>query len=212
MALSYILDAPVALGILIITLGLSIWALLDEDFRDKHVLVPYDMLIYREYWRVLTSGFIHGNYLHMLMNMVTFYFFSFILEHRLGHWQFLTLYVLGLVLSNLYVVVRYRRDTSYEGTVGASGAISAVVLSTVICNPYLKFGLPIISEKWPILQLPGYLVAIAFMIYSLVSMFRKSEMNINHAAHLWGALAGIALTFLLKPGVTEVLSRWLGNL
>lgn len=211
MALSYILEAPVALGILVITLGLSIWGLLDENFRDKHILVPYDMLIYKEYWRIFTSGFVHGNYLHMLMNMVSFYFFSFILEHRLGHWQFLALYILGLLLSNLYVVIRYKNDTAYEGSVGASGAISAVVLSAVICNPYLKFGLPVISERWPILQLPGYLVALGFMIYSLVNMFRKSEMNINHAAHLWGALAGIALTFLLKPDVTDVLSRWIGR-
>ncbi|MEZ4827645.1 MAG: rhomboid family intramembrane serine protease [Bacteroidia bacterium] len=211
MAISYILESPVALTILIVTIGLSAWGLLDENFRDKHVLVPYDMLIYREYWRVFTSGFVHGNYFHLLMNMATFYFFSFILEHRLGHWQFLVLYVLGLLLSNLYLVFRYGKDTGYEGSLGASGAISAVVLSTVICNPYLKFGLPVISEQWPVLQLPGYIVALAFMIYSLVNMFRKSEMNINHAAHLWGAIAGIALTFLLKPGVAEVLARWAGR-
>lgn len=212
MALSYLLEAPVALVLLIIIVGISIWGLLDEDFKDKHILIPYDMLVYKEYWRIITSGFIHGNSLHLMFNMGTFYFFAFILEHRLGHWQFLLLYFLGLILSNLAVVIRHKNDTAYEGTLGASGAISAVVLSTTICNPYLKFGLPYISEVWPVFQLPGFVVAFAFIVYSLANMFRKTEMDINHAAHLWGALAGIALTFILKPGVIDLLEKWASRL
>lgn len=207
----YFLQAPVALAIMLSTIAVSIWGLRDESLVDRAMLIPYDMLMYKEYWRIATSGWVHGSYLHLTFNMLTFYFFSFSLEHRLGHWQFGLLYILALILSNGLVVLRYRKDTSYEGSVGASGALSAVILSAVVCNPYLKFGLPFVSQQWPVLQLPGYIVAGGFILYSFVNLFRKSEMQINHDAHLWGAVAGLGLTFVLKPSVTQILGRFIEN-
>lgn len=211
MRIEYLLTSPVALGLLIITIGISIWGLIDENIRDKHTLLPYDMLVYKEYWRIITSGFFHGSPLHLMLNMVTFFFFGFLLEKWLGHWQFGLLYFLGLFISNAIVTFKFRDDSAYEGSVGASGAISAIILSAVICNPNLSFGLPIISEMYPILQLPGYIVAIAFIIYSLIYSFRPSELHINHDAHLWGAVSGIVLTFLIKPAVIDSLGRYISN-
>ncbi|MEL6676836.1 MAG: rhomboid family intramembrane serine protease [Bacteroidota bacterium] len=208
MSISYILDAPVALSLLVITVGLSIWGFKEENFLDKHLLIPYDMLAYKEYWRIITSGFIHGNALHLTMNMVTFYFFAFMLEHRLGHWQFGVLYFLGLFLSNVAVSLKHMKNPSFEGSLGASGAISALVLSAVICNPFLKFGFPIISEMWPILYIPGYILATIYVLYSFINSLRNKEMRVNHDAHLWGALAGIALTFALKPSVVRTLEAF----
>lgn len=212
MNLSYLLNAPVALTILLTTLGVSIWGLINEDIRDKHTLIPYDMVMYKEYYRMLTSGWMHGNVMHMLFNMITFFFFGFMLEYRLGHWQFALLYLLGMLIGNLIPTLRYRKDTSYAGSVGASGAISAVVLSAVICNPYLKFGIPFLSDQFPILQLPSFIAAGGFIIYSLVFSLRKNEESqVNHDAHLWGALAGLGLTFLLKPTVTHVIERYIAS-
>lgn len=205
MPYEYILYAPVALVIFILTIGLSVWALLNEDFKDKLLLIPYDMLMYKEYWRLLTSGFIHGNPLHLSMNIVSFYFFAFILEHRIGHWQFLVLYILGMLISNIATSIRYKNDTSFEGSLGASGAISAIILSAVIVNPYLNFGLPILTDLFPVLQLPGYIIAIVFLIYSLANSFRTTQMQINHVAHFWGAFSGIFLTFMIKPKVVDIL-------
>lgn len=209
MTISYLADAPVALILFLLILGISILGLVNEDFRDRHLLLPYDMLVYKEYWRLLTSGFIHGSVAHLSLNMVTFFFFSFILEHRLGHWQFFVFFILALILSNLAVVLRYRQDTAYEGSLGASGAISAVVLGTIICNPYLQFGLPFVSELYPWFTVPGYIVGLLYIVYSLVSMFRKKPMRVNHDAHFWGAIAGIVLTFVLKPNVWTVLDRFI---
>lgn len=197
---------------LIIIIGMSAWALWDDNVLDKHVLIPYDMIIYKEYWRLLTSGFIHGNYLHLLFNSVTFFFFAFMLEHRLGHWKFAILYFSGLLISNLVVTLVYRKDSGYGGSLGASGAISALVLSAAICNPFLKFGLPIVSDIWPFLQVPGYIVGFIYIVYSLVSAFRKTELPINHLAHLSGALAGLGLTFLLKPNVVQVIEKYVATL
>ncbi|MCI4671633.1 MAG: rhomboid family intramembrane serine protease [Bacteroidia bacterium] len=208
MSISYLLEAPVSLSLFILTLAISILGLINENFRDKNLLVPYDTLVYKEYWRILTSGFIHGNGMHLLMNMITFFFFSFMLEHRIGHGQFALLYFASLVISNLMVLIRYRKDTAYEGSLGASGAISGVVLASVICAPYLKFGFPVISEMYPILTLPAYVVAGAYVIFSLVFTLVPNKMKVNHDAHFWGSLAGIILVFILKPGLLVYLERY----
>jgi len=209
MPYEYILYAPVALVIFILTIGLSVWALINEDFKDKLLLIPYDMIMYKEYWRIFTSGFIHGNPLHLSMNMVSYYFFAFILEHRIGHWQFLVLYLCGLAISNIATTIRYREDTSFEGSLGASGAISAIILSAVIVNPYLNFGIPVLTNLFPFLQLPGYLIAAAFLLYSMVNSFRKTQVKINHVAHFWGAVSGIALIFLIKPRVIDIIQGFI---
>ena len=211
MPISYLLEAPVALAILLSTLLLSIIGLYREDFRDRHILVPYDMLIYKEYWRLITSGWFHGSAIHLMFNLLSFYFFAFMLEHRIGHWQLAVLYLASLLLSNLATTLRYRRDTGFEGSVGASGAISAVVLSAVLVNPFMYFGIPVLSDLMPFLRIPGYLFAAIYLTYSLVNSLRESELRINHLAHLGGALAGIVLTFLLKPDVGQTLQRWIGT-
>ncbi|MEM9897741.1 MAG: rhomboid family intramembrane serine protease [Bacteroidota bacterium] len=207
MTFEAILNAPVALSILIILLGISIWGLIKEDFRDKLILVPYDMMIYKEYWRIFTSGFVHGNINHMLLNGITYFFFAFLVEARMGHWQFAALFVASLLISNGFVVWRYYQDSSYEGTLGASGAISGIVLGAVLLNPHLTFGIPIISDFLPFLTLPAYMAAGIYILYSAISIFLPVKQTINHLAHLTGALAGIGLSFLLKPGLLGLLEE-----
>jgi len=208
MSITYLLQAPVALSLMVITLVMSVLGLINENFRDKNLLVPYDTLMYKEYWRIISSGFVHGTPMHLMMNMITFFFFSFMLEHRLGHWEFGALYLASLLISNAMVLLRYRQDTSYEGSLGASGAISGVVLAAVICAPYLKFGFPVISDMYPFLTLPAYLVAGGYVIFSLAFTLIPNRMRINHDAHFWGSLAGILLVFALKPGLMIYLERY----
>ncbi|MEO0895832.1 MAG: rhomboid family intramembrane serine protease [Bacteroidota bacterium] len=208
MFIQHLLGAPVALTLFIITLIVSIIALVNENFKDKMLLIPYDTVMYKEYWRVLTSGFVHGNIHHLLMNMITFFFFSFMLEHKIGHWQFGTLYFASLLISNGMVMLRYHKDSAYEGTLGASGAISGVVLATVLVAPYLKVGLPVISEMFPILTLPAMIVAFGYLLFSLVFTIVPNKMKVNHDAHFWGAFAGVILAFCLKPGLMMILERY----
>ncbi|WNJ20708.1 rhomboid family intramembrane serine protease [Pontibacter sp. G13] len=209
MPFSYMLEAPVALSLMLMIIAFGSWALVDENIRDKHTLIPYDMIVYKEFYRLITSGFIHGTYLHLLFNLMTFYFFAFILEYRVGHVNFLLIYLLGLLISNLATTLRYRTDTSYEGSIGASGAISAVVFAAVISNPYLKFGFPILSDKYEALRIPGILVAAVYLIYTGYKYLKPQDDNINHTAHLWGAIAGIGLTFVLHPRVLVIWERFL---
>ncbi|MDX1906142.1 MAG: rhomboid family intramembrane serine protease [Bacteroidia bacterium] len=214
MQFSMLLESWMSLVIIGITLIISIWALIDEDFRDKMAMVPYDMIMYREYWRLLTSGLVHGSVVHLTLNMTTFYFFAPVLERHLGHWQLAGLYMLGLLLSNAATAIRYYQDSSYEGSVGASGAISAVVLSAVVCNPFMSLGLPVLSAMYPVLTLPAYIAVLLFMAFSLIASLvpQTAQGGVNHDAHFWGAVSGIALTFVFNPQVTGVLHHFWASL
>lgn len=208
---TYLLSAPITLFLLITTLCTSLLALWRDDWRDHHTLVPYDTLMYHEYWRMLSSGFVHGNGFHLGFNLLTLLFFGTLLEHRLGHWQMLILYMFGLLISSLGVTLRYRKDAGYVGTLGASGAISAVVLSVVVLHPFLRFGLPFLTDWWPWLSLPAWFVGSAYLLYTLVSMWLPQKLPINHDAHWWGAVGGIALTFALKPQAAQIMQQVLAQ-
>ena len=157
---------------------------------DKLILSPHRVVHYRQYYRVLTSGFIHANWLHLFMNMITYYFFAFILEATyLGHLHFLILYIVGMLLSHVSTVIKYKNQPEYR-SLGASGAVSAVVFSYIIFNPtatLLVFFIP----------MPAWLFALLYMAYSYF-LSRKKYDNINHEAHMWGAAAGIVLTIILE--------------
>ncbi len=204
---NYLSQAPITLILLTVTVVASIIAFWRESIRDKGVMIPYDMIVYREYWRILTSGFLHGNWTHLLFNSFALLMFGSLLEHRIGHWEFTLLYFVGLLLSNAGVAIRYRNDSGYEGTLGASGAVSAVVLAVVVINPFLKFGFPLISDLWPILTLPAWILGVVYLLFSAVSLFIPNPMRINHDAHLWGAISGIFMVILLKPQATEILGQ-----
>jgi membrane associated rhomboid family serine protease len=204
---TYFLEAPITLVIIGLTTLVSLVAFWRDDLQDRHVLVPYDAITYREYWRLLSSGFIHGNGIHLGFNMITLLFFGSLLEHRLGHGAFLLLYVVGLAISSGGVTLRYRQDTSYEGTLGASGAVSAVVLGVIILNPFLRFGLPILSDLWPLLTAPAWVVGVMYLSFTLVSMFLPRRLPINHDSHWWGAMAGILMTVLLKPQALQIMQQ-----
>ncbi|MEM9932180.1 MAG: rhomboid family intramembrane serine protease [Bacteroidota bacterium] len=203
MGLEQFTIAPVASIIFLLTIIASVIAFRKTEWIDEYGLVPYDVLTYKQYYRLISSGFLHGNYLHLALNMITFYFFAFYLENLLGHWQFALLYFGGMLLSDVATMIKYRSEPNYT-SLGASGAISTLVLSVIICDPGLTlklfFSIPI----------PGWLFALAYMGYSLIASFRAND-GINHDAHLWGAVAGIALTPLIKPEVVSVLSDFIAG-
>lgn len=198
--------SPVASTIFFITLVTSIKAFKDPQLMHKFILNPYDVVRNKEYYRIFTSGLIHGSNWHLGFNMITYYFFaiSFPIEGILGHWQFAVLYILSLVISDLSTIIKYKEYPSYN-SLGASGAVSAVLLSVIMCYPDLElllfFAIP----------MPGWFFAIGYIGYSYYAS-RNSNDNINHDAHLWGALAGIVLTLILKPDVVNTLSDWLSGI
>lgn len=205
MDLQPFINAPVASVIFIITIITSIRAFQEEHLKDKMMLNPYDVVQHKEYYRLLSSGLVHGNHLHLILNMMTFYFFAFYLEagsiFSIGHWQFAVLYVLSLVFSDVATIYKHKDEPGYN-SLGASGAISAVVVSMVMMNPNVPLGIIFI----PGVSIPGWLLALVFIGYSYYASRSQRMDNINHDAHLWGALSGVVLTPILAPQTPQAIT------
>ena len=154
---------------------------------------PYWLVRNAEYWRLISSGFVHANLSHLLFNLLTFYFFAFALERRIGTTLFLALYVLGLLLSNFGTYFKHRDEPDYA-TVGASGAITAVLFASIVYFP--TSSLYILPLPVPI---PAPLFAVLYLIYSYYQS-RHSTGRINHDAHLSGAFTGLVFVAVTDPG------------
>jgi len=133
---------------------------------------------------MILSGFVHADLGHLLFNMVTFYFFAFPLERFIGTIPFLILYFAGLVFSHTCTYVKQRNNPEYA-SLGASGAISAVLFAFIVYFPTTT--LMIIPIPIPI---PAILFAIGYVAYSYWASL-QSRGRINHDAHLCGALSGL---------------------
>ena len=192
--MDYLNHTPVASVIFIFTIITSIYAFNDNVLYGKFMLHPYSVYRKNKVYTLLTSGLIHANWMHLIFNMFTFFFFAFRLEATIGHWQFGVIYILGLILSDLPTVVKHKDDFWYN-SLGASGAVSAVLFSYILFYPFstlMIFPLPI--PIWACLFGVLYLIYCAYMS-------RNSRDNINHDAHFFGALSGIMITILLYHDV-----------
>jgi membrane associated rhomboid family serine protease len=171
---------------------------------ERSLFRPYWFLRRRQYDTIVTSGFVHADLPHLIFNMVTFWFFAFPLERRIGGVRFALLYCLALVVSDLGTYFKHRNDPQYA-SLGASGAISAVLFAAIVYFPWMK--LFIIPIPLPI---PAPLFAVGYVAYSWYSA-RQSRGRINHDAHLGGALFGLVFVLLTDPAAFGQLVRWIGS-
>jgi membrane associated rhomboid family serine protease len=195
--------APVASALFVLNIVLSLMAFYNERMYSEFMLHPYSVARGQKLWTVITSGFIHRDWSHLLFNMLSFYFFAFQLEAILGHWQFALLYMASLILSDLPTVGKHKDDYWYH-SLGASGAISAVVFSFILFNPLTKmiiFPIPI--------PIPALLYGVVYLVYCAYAS-KQSRDSINHDAHFFGALSGIMITILLNHDVIKIFIDQLG--
>jgi len=147
-----------------------------------------------QWYRLLTSGFLHVGWWHLLVNGLTFYFFAPSILSIIGTVGFLGLYLFSLLTGNLLTYFYYHKEYSYTA-VGASGAISGIVFSSLVFNPLMK--LYIFPLPFPI---PAPLFGLGFLGYSMIGILRNSD-RIGHAAHIGGGIGGILMTFLFYPSL-----------
>jgi membrane associated rhomboid family serine protease len=183
---------PASLVILAVNIGLGLAALGNQSLLQRLVFRPYEFARGRNRHTIITSAFAHADLPHLLFNMVTFYFFgATLLEWRIGTPKFVMLYAAGMLLSELGTYLKHRNNPEYA-TLGASGAISAVLFAAIVYAPtmnlYLFFALPI----------PASLFAVGYLAYSWWSA-RQNRGRINHDAHFAGALAGLAFVAITDP-------------
>lgn len=204
--MEYLQHTPVASIIFVFTIITSIYAFNDPGLFGKFMLHPYSVSRKHKVYTLVTSGLIHADWMHLIFNMMTFFFFAFQLEAMIGSWQFGVVYFMGLILSDIPSVIKHKNDMWYN-SLGASGAISAVLFSYILFKPFssmIIFPLPI--PIWAIIFGPLYLL---YCVYAS----RQSRDNINHDAHFFGALAGLIVTVLIVPGaIPHFLSQILAKI
>lgn len=188
-------NSPAALIIFFGTIGISLYTLfMNQKLFYQWKLNPYTVVHYKKYSQVITSGFLHADMMHLLFNMVTFYFFAFRLETFIGSFQFLIIYFGSMILSDISTIFKYKNEPDYN-SVGASGAIAGVLFSFILFSPGSK--LFIFPIPFPI---PAVLFAVLYLIWSWYAARKAADM-INHEAHFYGALSGVVLTLIMNPGL-----------
>jgi membrane associated rhomboid family serine protease len=184
--------------ILGVTVLASFIAFGNASFFEKNKFVPF--LINRhpkEWFRFISSGFIHADFMHLGLNMFVFYSFGsfvnfyFKIEfEKLGNLIFLLLYLSSIVVSSIPTFIK-NKNNSYYASIGASGAVAAITFSSILIEPtstILMMGIPMPAIVFGVI----YLAAEYFM-------GKRNGDNINHDAHFWGALYGFVFTGVLKP-------------
>ena len=186
--------------IVVFTVLASIAALYNGALMGKLIFNPYIIRQQRQWYRFLSSGFIHIDYIHLLINMLVLFSFGSAVEQYYdwvfagrGMFYFVLLYLGALLVSVMPSYLKHKDDPSYNA-LGASGAVSAVLFTAILFDPlnpvYLMGVIPI----------PGILAAVGYVAYEYYAG-KKGNDHINHDAHLWGAGFGILFTVLLKPGL-----------
>lgn len=185
--------------IVIATVLVSILCFNNARAFQRLSLMPYKVFRDRQWDRVLTHGFVHGSWAHLLINMLVFFSFGgyvfdiCVAEAGAGgmgaNASFALLYFGGLVVASIYDLVRYCNDPRYA-SIGASGAVSAVVFSSIFFDPLGKIYFFGIVPMW------GILFGVLYLVYESWSA-RKGGDGVNHHAHIFGALYGFVFPMLV---------------
>ncbi|MBS0027768.1 rhomboid family intramembrane serine protease [Chitinophaga sp. 22321] len=181
----------ISLVIIIVNFIVSYKGLKDRAFFDRYSFVVERILLFREYWRLITSGFLHVSWQHLIFNMISLLMFSFLLEADLGSWQFLLLYFGSLLGGDLLSLFIHRHNGDYS-SVGASGAICGVIFASIALFPGM--GVSLLG----LIPVPGWLYGVVFLLYSIYGIKSRNH-NIGHDAHLGGALAGMTIAIVMEP-------------
>lgn len=192
--MEYLSATPVASIIFLFTVVTSLYAFYDHSIYGKFMLHPYSVSKGKHIFTIITSGLIHADWMHLFFNMFTFYAFAFTLERMMGSWQFGLLYFFGLVLSDITTIFK-NKDNYHYHSLGASGAISAVLFSFILFNPMSKLQIMFIP-----IGIPAVIFGFLYLIYCAYAS-KNSRDNINHDAHFFGALTGLIFTIIFVPGI-----------
>lgn len=183
--------------IIAVTLGVSLLSFSRPHWFEKMLMSPYRVIQNREYYRILTHGFLHGDYAHLFVNLFVLWSFGTALEdlyaYHFGMWglpMYVLLYFGGMFVATLPALKKHSEDYSYR-SVGASGAVSAVLFSYILIMPTSMLGL------FLVIPIPAFVFGILYLWYE-ASMQNKRD-GIAHDAHLFGALLGISLSIVYNP-------------
>lgn len=174
-----------------IVTSLTAWYIFPH-FLEEGMLRPFYTIRQHRWYQLITSGFLHADFVHLFVNMLTFYFFGPFLESQLGTWPFTGLYFFSLIVSGLPSLIR-EKDNPEFASLGASGAVEGVIFSFILFHPLTPLYLFFIP-----IGIPAIIFGALFILYSFYAG-RLQGGRINHNAHIAGALAGIVFTIAIRP-------------
>lgn len=183
----------IVIALIVITVIVSLYAFNNRSFFDRYKFSTYAITDMRQIDRLLSSGFLHADTMHLFFNMFALFIFSRNIADSL---TFLVIYLLSILGGNLLTLWLYRRDMTYTA-VGASGGVSGIIFAAIALYPQMRIGL----FPFPIL-LPGWVFGIAYLAYSVYGM-RNAIGNIGHAAHLGGAVVGFVAAIICFPEIIQ---------
>jgi membrane associated rhomboid family serine protease len=189
----------ITLILILITVGISVAAWNSPSLMNSWIMNPYAVSRRGEYYRLVTSGFLHADMGHLFFNMLSFYFFGGYVERifdslfgQLGGVVLAAFYLVAIVVSDIPTLLKHK-DNSYYNSLGASGGVSAILFATIFIYPLIGiyfFFIPI--------PIPGFIFALLYIGYSYYASNRGGS-NINHDAHLYGALFGLLFMAIALP-------------
>lgn len=193
------------LYIIIITAAISLIAFSQPRVMNALIFDPIAIKHQKQYYRFVTCGLLHADFFHLFVNMFVLYSFGQAVEYYYGkvfgsnaELVYLTLYVTSIFAANVSTYYKQQNNPSYH-SLGASGAVSAVVFASILFAPFNKIYL------YGIIGLPGIVLGGLYLAYSYYMSKREvSTDNINHDAHWQGAVYGILFTLALKPKVLSI--------
>ena len=186
----------VTIVILAITCIVSFTAFSNEKIMEDLIFYPPAVTNQNQWYRFITSGFIHADILHLAFNMYSFYLFGRIVEEAFiqifgdkGKILYIFLYIIALVVCLLPTYLN-NKDNYYYRSLGASGAVSAVIFAGIFIFPTMKMGLFLIP-----VMVPGFVFGPIFLLLSAY-LAKRGHGNINHSAHIWGGVFGIVFLII----------------
>ena len=194
------MQSPVTLILIAVTALVSWWAFKDRKVLDKLILWPPALDRGKEYWRLVSYGFLHADLAHLIFNMVTLFFFGRMIERVMVQLTgsvltFPLFYLAALVVSILPSYLKNQKDPRYF-SLGASGAVSAVLFAFILISPWsliFVFFIPV----------PAIVYGVFYVGYSLWMDHRGGD-RINHSAHLAGAAFGVMFMLAMEPQLVQV--------
>ena len=185
------ITAAINFAIMVITVIFSSRGFTNHSFFAKYAFEVEKVLLYRQFYRLFTSGLLHINWVHLIFNMISLYAFAGGLVAITPWYSFLIIYLGSLLGGNLFALLVHKNHGDYTA-VGASGAVNGIIFASMALNPDMQVSLLFI------LPMPGWLYALLFMGVSIYGI-RSRRDNVGHEAHLAGALIGMLIAIIMYP-------------
>ena len=185
--------------ILVATIAMSYYGFNNATFFNRYMF-NVGAVQKGDYVRLISSGFLHANWEHLIFNMISLFFFYEVVTDSMGELLFVFIYFGSMLLGNVFSLQIYKRQ-SYYSAIGASGAVSGIIFTAIALYP----------KAIKVNFLPGWLFGALYFGYSVFMMFNPQKGdNLGHTAHIGGALFGLAVVALYAPTIVVHNALYLG--